>query len=65
MKMGMEGGGEVSGQNEEYVQLTSWDELIAWLEKEGYKVIGLEAKDWNPKPKQKSKKRPPQSEGLF
>ena len=48
-----------------YVQLTSWDELIAWLEKEGYKVIGLEVKDWNPKPKRRSKKKPPQSEGLF
>lgn len=49
----------------EYVQLTSWDELIAWLEKEGYKVMGLEVGNWNPKPKRKSRKKPPQSEGLF
>ncbi len=49
---------------EKYVQLTSWEELIAWLEREGYRVIGLEAKDWNPKPKRK-KKQPPQTERLL
>ena len=49
--------------DEEYVQLSSWDELIAWLEREGYKIIP--ESDWNPKPKRKNKKRKPQEEGLF
>lgn len=42
---------------EEYIQLTSWDELIAWLEREGYKAIPIEP-PWNPAPKRK-KKAPP------
>lgn len=46
-----------------YIQLSSWEELIAWLEKEGAK-LGIDH-TWNPKPKRKSKKKPPQSEGLF
>lgn len=48
----------------EYVQLQSWDELVAWLECEGMKS-GIDYSNWNPKPKRKSKKKPPQSEGLF
>lgn len=48
--------------DEEYVQLQSWDELIEWLEREGYKIIP--EPEWNPKPKRK-KKGPPQEEGLF
>jgi hypothetical protein len=48
----------------EYIQLTSWEELIAWMEREGMKIVPPEP-EWNPKPKRKSKKRPPQSEGLF
>lgn len=47
----------------EYIQLSSWEELIAWMEREGMKVIPVD--DWNPKPKRKNKKSPPQSEGLF
>ncbi len=47
----------------EYIQLQSWDELIAWLEREGYKIIP--EPEWNPKPKRKNKKKPPQAEGLF
>lgn len=47
---------------EEYVQLSSWEEFVAWLEKAGMKIMG---DDWNPKPKRKNKKAPPQSEGLF
>lgn len=50
---------------EEYVQLQSWDELIAWMEKEGMKVVGDSVANWNPKPKRKSKNKPPQAEGLF
>lgn len=48
----------------EYIQLTSWDELIAWLEREGMKILP-QASEWNPKPKRKNKKKPPQEEGLF
>lgn len=47
----------------EYVQLKSWAELIEWLEK--YRDAPDPTPEWNPKPKRKSKKRPPQSEGLF
>lgn len=46
----------------EYIQLTSWEDFIAWLEKFGYKD---EVPEWNPKPKRKNKKKPPQEEGLF
>ena len=49
---------------EEYVQLSSWQELIEWLEREGCKAMD-DVRDWNPKPKRKNKKKPPQSEGLF
>ncbi len=49
--------------DEEYVQLKSWQELVDWLEREGMKIIP--EPEWNPKPKRKSKKKPPQSEGLF
>jgi hypothetical protein len=50
-------------EKEEYVQLTSWAELIEWLEREGYKVMPVD--NWNPKPKRRNKKKPPQTEGLF
>lgn len=46
----------------EYVQLSSWEELVAFVEKAQLAIFG---KDWNPKPKRKNKKTPPQSEGLF
>lgn len=46
----------------EYIQLQSWEELIAWMEREGMKAIPVD--NWNPKPKRK-KKGPPQEEGLF
>lgn len=36
----------------EYIQLQSWEELIAWLEKKGY----TREVEWNPKPKRKKKK---------
>ena len=52
-----------ASHSEEYVQLQSWDELIAWLEREGYKVIPKP--EWNPKPKRRNKRKPPQEEGLF
>lgn len=48
----------------EYVQLSSWAELIEWLEREGYKSVD-DVRDWNPAPKRKNKKKPPQAEGLF
>jgi hypothetical protein len=51
-------------RDEEYVQLSSWAELIEWLEREGMKA-GIDSATWNPKPKRRSKKKPPQSEGLF
>lgn len=46
---------------EKYIQLSSWEELIAFIERAQLELFG---KDWNPKPKRK-KKQPPQSEGLF
>lgn len=48
----------------EFIQLQSWEELIAWLTREGMKA-GIDSSTWNPKPKRKNKKAPPQSEGLF
>jgi hypothetical protein len=48
---------------EKYVQLSSWQELVEWIEREGGKIIPKS--EWNPKPKRKSKKKPPQEEGLF
>ena len=50
--------------DEEYVQLSSWDELVAWIEREGAKILP-NASDWNPKPKRRDKRKPPQEEGLF
>lgn len=47
----------------EYVQLSSWEELIAWLESYGWESP-VPRPAWNPKPKRK-KKGPPQEEGLF
>ncbi len=51
-------------KEEEYVQLSSWAELIEWLEKEGFQYFPVH-EEWNPKPKRKNKKKPPQVEGLF
>ena len=48
---------------EEYIQLQSWDELVEWIEREGAKI--LPGPEWNPKPKRRDKKKPPQEEGLF
>ncbi len=50
-------------ENEEYIQLDSWEDLIKWLEGFGYKDH-IEP-EWNPKPKRKNKRKPPQEEGLF
>jgi hypothetical protein len=49
-------------KEEEYVQLSSWEELKALIERAQLELFG---KDWNPKPKRRDKKKPPQSEGLF
>ena len=48
----------------EYIQLQSWDELVEWLEREGAKILP-NASDWNPKPKRRDRRKPPQEEGLF
>lgn len=45
----------------EYIQLTSWDELVAWIEREGGKVTPKE----NPAPVKKRGKKKPQIEELF
>lgn len=47
---------------EEYIQLSSWEELIQFIEKAQLAIYG---KDWNPKPPRKKKKAPPDQEGLF
>ena len=47
----------------EYIQLSSWEELVEWIEKAQREVYG---KDWNPKPKRRNKKTPLEGqEGLF
>jgi hypothetical protein len=48
---------------EKWVQLSSWEELVEWIEREGKKIVP-EAKP-TPKLKRSRKKAPPQSEGLF
>lgn len=53
----------MDASEEEYTQLDSWEDLIAWLESLGMKST-LDI-PWNPAPKRKSKKKPPQEEGLF
>lgn len=45
----------------EYIQLSSWEELIAFIERAQLEIFG---KDWNPKPKRKKKGKVEQ-EGMF
>lgn len=52
--------------DEQYTQLTAWEDFIAELENAGMRAgISAEAETWNPKPKRKNKEKPPQSERLF
>lgn len=46
----------------EYVQLSSWDEFITWIERAQERIYG---KGWTPPKTPRKKKAPPQKEGLF
>ncbi len=46
----------------EYIQLSSWQELIEWIEKAQLKMYG---EGWNPKPKRRDKKTPLEGQGGF